>query len=59
VSEQAAQRTIVEACNVLGQNYKGAQKAWYKSNIYPDCYMWFTKFYINKQWDNSISTDRK
>lgn len=51
--------TIVEACNLLGQEYKGAQKAWYKAKKYSNYYLWFPKFYENSVWDNGISKDGK
>ena len=50
-------RTIVDACNCMGQNYKNCQKAFYRSKHYKDHHLWFPKFYDNNEWDNSISDD--
>ena len=57
VSENPAFRRIVDVCNCLGQNFKGAQQAWYKSKVYSDYFIWCPKFYINEEWDNNISMD--
>lgn len=47
-------RTIMDACNFLGQNVKGMQKGWFKSKVYPEYYFWFPKFYKNNSWDNKL-----
>jgi len=58
VKENPAFRRIVDACNCLGQNYEGAQRAVYEAKLYPNHYLWFPKFYKNDEWDNRISEDR-
>ena len=50
-------RTILDACNCMGQNYVNCQKAFYRSKHYRDYHLWFPKFYENEDWDNSISDD--
>lgn len=59
VSENPAFRTILDASNCLGQNYKGVQRAWFKSKVYENHNLWFPKFYENNDWDNRISSDGK
>lgn len=57
VEENSTFRTIKDACNCYGHQYKGFQKAWTKNLSNKDQYLWFPKFYENKEWDNSISED--
>ncbi|WP_142785930.1 AbaSI family restriction endonuclease [Changchengzhania lutea] len=57
IKENPAFRTILDASNCLGQNYKGVQRAYFKSKIYDNHYLWFPKFYENADWDNKISDD--
>lgn len=52
-------RTILDACNCMGQNFKNCQRAFYKSKHYKNHHLWFPKFYKNEEWDNSISEDGK
>jgi very-short-patch-repair endonuclease len=54
VKENPTFRRIVDACNCLGQNYKGCQRAWVKSKVYDNHYLWFPKFYENADWDNRL-----
>lgn len=53
-AENPSFRTILDASNCLGQNYKGVQKAWFPSKVYSNHYLWFPKFYENAEWDNKI-----
>lgn len=55
VSENPAFRRTVDACNCLGQNYIGVQRAYFKSKKYENHYLWFPKFYENESWDNKIT----
>ncbi len=57
VDENPAFRKIVDACNCLGQNYIGCQKAYVKSKKFPEYHLWFPKFYENQDWDNRLDTD--
>lgn len=57
IKENPAFRTILDASNCLGQNYKGVQRAWFKSKVYENHNLWFPKFYENADWDNKISED--
>lgn len=51
-------KTISQACNCLGQNYKdGSQRSYVKSKVYENHNIWFPKFYNNDEWDNWISDD--
>lgn len=59
ISENPAFRTILDASNCLGQDYKGVQRAWFKSKVYKNHNLWFPKFYENKDWDNKMSADGK
>lgn len=59
VNENPSFKTILDASNCLGQNYKGVQRAWFKSKVYENYNLWFPKFYKNADWDNKISDDGK
>ncbi len=59
VEENPSFRTILDASNCLGQNYKGVQRAWFKSKVYENHNLWFPKFYKNADWDNKITEDGK
>lgn len=50
-------RTILDACNCMGQNYKNCQRGFYTSKHYEKHHLWFPKFYENEEWNNSISED--
>jgi len=50
-------RTILDACNCMGQGYINCQRAFYRSKHYDNYHLWFPKFYENNSWDNSISDD--
>jgi very-short-patch-repair endonuclease len=54
IRENPAFRTILDASNCLGQNYKGVQQAWFPSKVYSNHYLWFPKFYANARWDNKM-----
>lgn len=47
-------KTIMCACNYLGQNYKGARRAFYKSKKFDDYYLWFPKNFETSKWNNNI-----
>lgn len=49
-------KTIVDACNCFGHNYKGMQRA---GAPHPDksTMLWFPKLFPNGKWENSISDD--
>jgi very-short-patch-repair endonuclease len=59
INENPAFRTILDASNCLGQNYKGVQRAWFKSKVYENHNLWFPKFYENADWDNKMVEDGK
>ncbi|WP_407277438.1 hypothetical protein R5O20_04695 [Tenacibaculum maritimum] len=59
IKENPAFRTILDASNCLGQNYKGVQRAWFKSKVYENHNLWFPKFYENADWDNKMIEDGK
>ncbi len=50
-------RTILDACNCMGQNTKSGYRAFYTSKQFENHHLWFPKFFENKEWDNSISDD--
>lgn len=54
--ENVAFRTISDACNCFGNQYKSVQKCHFK-HPYEDRYLWFPKLYANGVWDNYISDD--
>jgi very-short-patch-repair endonuclease len=57
VEQGAMFKNIAHACNCFGHNYDGYQKGWAKNNLNNTQYLWFPKFYENKEWDNKISDD--
>lgn len=57
VEEGAMFKHIAHACNCFGHNYDGYQKAMAINNLDKKQYLWFPKFYENKDWDNKISHD--
>ena len=59
INENPAFRTILDASNCLGQNYKGVQRGWFKSKVYENHNLWFPKFYENADWDNKMIEDGK
>jgi len=59
IEENPAFRTILDASNCLGQNYKGVQRAWFKSKVYDNHNLWFPKFYENADWDNKMVDNGK
>jgi len=59
IEENPAFRTILDASNCLGQNYKGVQRAFFKSKVYDNYYLWFPKFYENADWDNKMIEEGK
>jgi len=52
-------KTIVDACNTLGQGYKGAQGGWFKSKHFLNHYIWFPKLYEDDSWDNWMDDSQK
>lgn len=54
--ENVAFRTIADACNCFGNDYKSVQKCYFK-HPYEDRYLWFPKLYANGDWNNNISDD--
>ncbi|HDB1441521.1 TPA: hypothetical protein O6E10_001000 [Vibrio cholerae] len=58
VADNVAFRTIKDACNCFGHNYKGYQKAG-ASHPEIDTMLWFPKLYKNGEWDNQISGDEE
>lgn len=57
VKENPSFRLMLDACNCLGQNYQGLQKAWVMSKVFKKHSIWFPKLYENKDWDNRMSDD--
>jgi very-short-patch-repair endonuclease len=57
VDEGALFKQIAHACNCFGHNYDGYQKGWATNILDNTQYLWFPKFYDNKDWDNKISED--
>lgn len=58
VKDDIAFKTIKDACNCFGHNYKGYQKA---SAHHPDpeIMIWFPKLYTNDDWQNEITMDEE
>lgn len=56
VDDNVAFRTIADACNCFGHDYKGYQKAFAKHAI-EEKMLWFPKLYANEDWENEISLD--
>lgn len=54
--DNVAFKTIREACNCFGHNYKGFQRAG-ASHPDPDIMLWFPKLFPNGKWNNQISKD--
>ncbi|OOV29497.1 hypothetical protein BXU11_06330 [Flavobacterium sp. LM5] len=59
INENPVFRTILDASNCLGQNYKGVQRGWFKSKLYENHNLWFPKFYENANWDNKMIEEGK
>lgn len=58
VDENVAFRTIADACNCFGYNYKSCMRGFIK-HAKEDKYLWFPKLYQNEDWDNCISSDEE
>jgi very-short-patch-repair endonuclease len=58
LADNVSFRTIADACNCFGHNYKGCQKAFVK-HPFENRMLWFPKLYENDQWENRISSDDK
>jgi very-short-patch-repair endonuclease len=56
ISDNVAFKTIKDACNCFGHNYKGYQQA---GASHPDTeiMLWFPKLFPNEEWDNKMSCD--
>ena len=50
-------RIIVDACNLLGANYRGFQRGWVRHPIERGRFLWFPKIDYGRDWDNKISND--
>lgn len=59
VSDNVAFRTIHDACNCFGHEYKGYQSGFARHAVDKEKMLWFPKLYENKDWNNSISLDEK
>lgn len=55
--DNVAFRTIYEACNCFGLNYKGFQRGGTKHPIEKNTLIWFSKLYVNDLYSNKISED--
>lgn len=61
LSDDCAFRTMVDAANCFGNNYK-PKGVWSGGAKHPnetDKIIWFPKLYRNNEWNNSISDDEK
>jgi very-short-patch-repair endonuclease len=61
LSDDCAFRTMVDAANCFGNNYK-PKGVWSGGAKHPkelDKIIWFPKLYRNEKWNNSISDDEK
>ncbi len=58
VDENVAFRTIKDACNCFGHEYRGYQKAG-ANHPDPEILLWFPKLYPNGEWNNRISNDEE
>lgn len=58
VDQNVAFRTIADACNCFGYNYKACMKGFIK-HAKEDKYLWFPKLYQNEDWDNSLTLDEE
>jgi len=59
ISDNVAFKTIKDACNCFGHNYKGCQRG---GAIHPkeeDTLLWFPKLFSNELWNNTITADEK
>jgi len=56
IKDDVSFRTIKDACNCFGHNYKGFQGA---GTTHPekDTMLWFPKLFPNGEWNNQISND--
>jgi hypothetical protein len=52
IDDDVAFRTIVDACNCFGHNYKGYQGALARHKYRRDLRLWFPKLYDNAEWAN-------
>jgi len=59
LEDNAAFRTIKDACNFFGHHYKSCQIALITNKLNPKQHLWFPKFYKNQDWDNQMSSDGK
>lgn len=50
-------KTISDACNCFGHNYRGYQRAGARHSNESEVLLWFPKLFLNADWDNSISSD--
>ena len=57
VEDDVAFRTMVDAANCFGNNYKGLQKGGAKHPFEHNKVIWFPKLYENNGWNNQISDD--
>ena len=57
--DKVAFRTIYEACNCFGLNYKGFQRGGTKHPREDSTLIWFPKLYVNDLYSNKISEDGK
>jgi very-short-patch-repair endonuclease len=57
VEDDVAFKTLVDAANCFGNNYKGLQKGGAKHPNEPTKVIWFPKLYENEGWNNQISND--
>lgn len=57
LEDDVAFKTIVDAINCFGYNYKGFQKAGINHPIEKNKLIWFPKLYENDGWDNQITLD--
>ncbi len=55
-NDNVAFRTIADACNCFGHDYKGFQRGFAK-HAKEDKMIWFPKLYTNEEWENEISLD--
>lgn len=59
VSDNVAFRTIKDACNCFGHEYRGYQQAGARHPYYDDIMLWFPKLFPNEPWINEISSDER
>jgi len=58
INDNVAFKTIKDACNCFGHNYKNYQKAG-APHPNSDILLWFPKLFPNGEWINKISDDEK